>query len=127
MDMWYQNLVKPEITPPAIFFSVVWTVLYIFMAIAFVCVFSDLKFKKKILPLSLFLIQLILNIIWSPIFFYWHNILLALIIAVLLFVFVSATTFVFFKHSKIAGWLFIPYMIWCGCAIWLNYQILILN
>jgi len=127
MNTWYQNLIKPEITPPAIFFSVVWTFLYIFMAVAFAAVFFDLKFREKIVPLILFITQLILNILWSPVFFFWHNIVLALTIAILLFIFVSATTFSFFKYSKLAGFLFIPYMIWCGCAVWLNYKILILN
>ena len=127
MNEWYQNLIKPEITPPAVFFSVVWTFLYIFMAVAFVCVFSDLKFKEKMFPLILFIIQLLLNILWTPVFFVWHNITIALIVAILLFITVTMTTLVFFKHSKIAGFLFMPYMIWCGCAIWLNYKILILN
>ncbi|MBR1907744.1 tryptophan-rich sensory protein [bacterium] len=127
MNNWYQSLIKPEITPPAIFFSVVWMFLYIFMAVSFAIVFSDLKFRDKTVPLSLFLIQLALNLLWSPVFFLWHNVVLALCIAILLFIFVLATTIVFFKHSKIAGFLFIPYVIWCGCAIWLNYKILILN
>ena len=127
MNIWYQNLIKPEITPPAVFFSVVWTFLYIFMAVAFVCIFSDLKFREKIFPLSLFVIQLLLNILWTPVFFVWHNIGLALSIAILLFVVVTMTTFSFFKYSKAAGFLFMPYMIWCACAVWLNYKILILN
>ena len=101
--------------------------LYIFMAFAFIRVFRDFKFAEKRKALILFFSQLIVNLCWSPAFFTLHNISLALIICAILWVLVLLTTLEFFKYSRLAGLLFVPYIIWVTCALWLNFQFLILN
>lgn len=127
VSIWYHSLLKPHITPPEWVFPAVWSVLYIFMAFAFIRVFRDFKFAEKRKALILFFSQLIVNLCWSPAFFTLHNISLALIICAILWVLVFLTTLEFFKYSRLAGLLFVPYIIWVTCALWLNFQFLILN
>lgn len=127
VSIWYHSLLKPYITPPEWVFPAVWSVLYIFMAFAFIRVFRDFKFAEKRKALILFFSQLIINLCWSPAFFTLHNIALALIICAILWVLVLLTMLEFFKYSRLAGLLFVPYIIWVSCALWLNSQVLILN
>ena len=127
MTIWYHSLIKPPYTPPEWIFSTVWCVLYLAMAIAFVIVFRNFNFKGKKKALLLFLVQLALNLSWSPAFFILNNLMLSFVICALLLIFVSLTTIEFFKHSKVAGYLFVPYLLWVMFALWLNFQFLILN
>lgn len=127
MTIWYHSLIKPPITPPEWIFSTVWCVLYLLMAIAFVIVFRNFEFKNKKKALLMFVIQLLLNLSWSPVFFIMNNLLLSFVICASLAIFVLLTTIEFFKHSKLSGYLFIPYLIWVIFALWLNFQFLILN
>lgn len=127
MTIWYHSLIKPPITPPEWVFTTIWAVLYLFMAIAFVIVFRNFEFKDKKKALVLFIIQLLLNLSWTPAFFILNNIGLSLVICAFLLVFVIFTMIEFFKHSKVAGYLFIPYLLWVAFALWLTFQFLILN
>lgn len=123
---WYTNLAKPVFSPPNWVFTPVWGFLYITL-------FSSLAFyiygfgENKNLGYLFFIIQMLLNVIWSPVFFGLKSILGALIIVILLDVFVILTIWKFFQVSKIAGILLIPYLIWILFATYLNIAYLILN
>jgi len=124
---WYETLNKPAFTPPASVFAPAWAVLYTFMFISFVIFLVTKTDEDKTQGIALFLTQLIFNMLWSPVFFYWKNLSLSLIIIVLLLAFLLATIISFFKVSKIAALLLIPYFLWVCFATYLNYGFMIMN
>ena len=128
IDTWYAQLQKPSITPPDWVFGPAWTILYLLMAISVFLVWEKgLDYPKVKLAISLFLIQLTLNAIWTPIFFGFHSILLGLIDIVLLFIAILVTLLVFKSISIPASILLVPYLLWVGYAAILNGSIYYLN
>ena len=127
MNEWYSALNKPPLTPPATYFPIAWTVLYTLMTISFFIILSKPSSKDKYFGVNLFLIQLMLNFIWSYIFFELKSIKLALVDVILLFIILCFTVFYFFKISKFAAILLIPYILQVVFAIYLNAGILVLN
>lgn len=132
-DNWYQNIVKPTWTPASWVFGPVWITLYTLIGVALYLIwikkdskvsFGQVNIKKAI---YIFSAQLILNAIWTPIFFYYHNILLAFIDIILLLFLIVWTMFEFNKINKWAMYLLVPYLLWVCLATALNYNILILN
>lgn len=123
---WYATLEKPFLNPPGWVFGPVWIILYLLMGISLWLIWkSDSPEKKK--ASELFFAQLILNAIWSPIFFGAESIGGALAIIVLLWSAIALTILVFAKISKIAAWLLIPYILWVSFALYLNLAIWMLN
>jgi len=129
VNTWYPTLNKPSFTPPNWAFPVAWTTLYIFMGIAAGLVWSRIEYEADVVRKSLtyFAIQLALNALWSYLFFGLKNPLLALIEIVLLWLMIYETYAQFKKVSKIASYLFIPYLIWVTYASALNASIWWLN
>ncbi len=123
---WYHNLAKPALNPPDWVFAPVWGVLYLLMALSFIILLRT-KYENKTTAILLFLSQLGLNLIWSPVFFGWMNPKGALITIVLLIITLSGTVIAFYKHSKPAAILLIPYFIWVCFAAYLNFEIVRLN
>lgn len=124
----FNTINKPAWTPPPIAFPIVWTSLYILMGASsyLICVNkTDPKFKKK--AFFAYLIQLILNVLWTPIFFRFKNYYLAFIWILLLIVSVIIMMIKFYKIKPLAAIIQIPYIIWLVVAAILNYNILILN
>ena len=125
---WYNFLNKPFFNPPSWLFGPVWTILYTLMGITFYMVWSEKTEKvKKQWALGLFFVQLFLNAIWSPIFFGLKNPLAALIVIVLMWVAILLTILNFYKISKTAAVLLIPYLGWVSFATVLNFYIWQLN
>ena len=124
---WYNSLVQPPLKPPAWFFSPVWTILYILIAISFVLYTKKITNKSKNWGYILFFTQLLMNLAWTPAFFGVQNIGLALIIVVLLDILVFFNIIEFFKISKPAAYFLIPYFIWILFATYLNIAYLVLN
>ena len=125
---WYPTLNKPSFSPPNYLFGPVWTLLYALMGIAAFLVWEKgLKKKEVKKGLTLFFIQLVLNSLWSIIFFGFQNPTLALFEIIILWTFILKTTLVFYKISKSAGYLFIPYLLWVTFAAFLNLSIVLLN
>lgn len=118
---WYQTLNKPFFSPPNWIFGPVWTILYILMGISLYVIWT----KKKV-P-SVFWIQLILNALWSIIFFGMGNFALALVDIVVLWIAIVLTIKVFYKINKLAGQLLVPYLAWVSFASILNLAIVLLN
>ncbi|MBR5304308.1 MAG: tryptophan-rich sensory protein [Candidatus Gastranaerophilales bacterium] len=123
---WYNSLVFPAFAPPAWVFAPVWFVLYVlmFISLAFYII-SDYTNKKS--GYIFFATQLLLNLLWPPVFFGLKSILGGLIIVVLLDIFVFLTTKTFCNFSKWACVFLIPYFIWILYATYLNFQYLLLN
>jgi len=119
---WYPTLIKPSFKPPNWLFAPVWTALFLLMGIA-----MFLVWKKDKKGLKIFFIQLFFNILWSIMFFGLKSPLLGFIVIVALWILILATIIRFFKISKPAGWLLIPYILWVSFASILNLAILILN
>lgn len=120
----YDVIIKPEISPPKIVFPIVWTLLYILMGISNYIINKD---NKKEVPNLIYYISLAINLIWPIIFFNTQEYLISLLIIIILIIFVALTIIEYFKTSKIAGYLQIPYILWLLFALYLNYQVLILN
>ncbi len=128
IPVWYAALVKPSFNPPSWVFGPAWTILYCLMGIALYLVVKDgIQDPIKKTGLVFFTIQLILNLLWSIVFFGMHEIFYAFVTILVLFVFIAATMVSFFRLSKPAGWLFIPYLCWVAFASILNATIWILN
>jgi translocator protein len=124
---WYSTIIKPEFSPPNWIFGPIWLTLYTLMGIAFYLVWQSKNSTTKRIAMKLFIIQLILNTLWSIIFFGLHNITFAFIEIILLWLAIIGTTIYFFRISKPAGWLLIPYLLWVTFAAFLNFSIMILN
>lgn len=124
---WYNGLNKPFLNPPDWIFLPVWTILYIMIIISFVFFIKGKYSRAKLLPLIFFTIQMFLNIIWSGIFFGMENIGAALIVLIFMWIFILLTVITFYKHSKTASILLIPYFIWGSFALYLNFSFYILN
>ena len=123
---WYAELAKPALNPPAWVFGPVWTTLYILMGISLWLIWkSDSQEKNK--AICLFLVQLALNAIWSPIFFGVQSLGNALATIVLLWAAIVLTILIFKKISRPAAWLLVPYILWISFAGYLNYTLWMLN
>jgi benzodiazapine receptor len=119
---WYADLIKPSFSPPNWLFAPVWILLYFLMGISLFLVWSK---GKRGLPI--FFIQLVVNAFWSIAFFGLKSPLFGLIVIIILWVLILLTIIKFFKISKLAAWLLIPYIAWVTFATILNFSIWILN
>lgn len=121
---WYRSLRKPSFNPPNWVFGPVWTALYLMMAIAAWIVSAG---SNPTFALVLFIVQLGLNFLWSMLFFGAKRPGLAFTEVVLLWAMIVATTVAFFSVDVRAGWLMVPYVLWCTFAAVLNGAIVRLN
>lgn len=126
-SIWFQSLNRPFLSPPAWIFSPMWTFLYITIFISLVFYAKSNKSQDKKWGYTLFILQMLANFAWSPVFFGLKNIPFALAIIILLDVLVLFNIIEFYKKSKPAGFLLIPYFIWILFATYLNFGYLILN
>ena len=127
MDL-YSKINQPQLAPPGWLFPVVWSILYTLMGISLYLVWnSDASFEDKRRAYILFGAQLFLNLIWSPIFFGMQRFLLAFIVLILMWIFTFGMILSFYKISKPAGLLQIPYLLWLTFAGYLNLAIYLLN
>lgn len=125
---WYATLNKPVFSPPNWLFGPVWILLYILMGISFALIW-DMEWKKKKNRTAgyLFALQLLLNFIWTPIFFGLHAPMLGLITIIALLLSIHRTMKAFYSLSKKAYYLLIPYICWVSFATLLNASIVFLN
>lgn len=121
---WYETILKPSFNPPDWIFGPVWFVLYAMMGVALGMLLR--KPRENRYPLVLFVIQLALNLIWSPVFFSLHRIDVAFLIIVLLWIAIVLLMLSVIKKRTILL-LFLPYLLWVSFAAFLNYHLLLLN
>lgn len=125
---WYSTIQKPFFTPPNWVFAPVWTTLFLLMGISLFLVWEKgLVEKKSQVAVGVFGFQLVLNVLWSVLFFGLQNPFLAFIEIVFLWLSILATIILFYRISKKAGILLIPYLLWVCLATFLNYSVWILN
>ncbi len=125
---WYAGLVKPSWTPPNIAFPIVWTTLYIFMALSLWLLWDRTRQSaQRTRAITLFLAQLVLNALWSPVFFAWHLIWPAFAIIVGMIVLVVLTIRTAWPINRPAALLLVPYLMWISYASTLNAGIGIMN
>jgi tryptophan-rich sensory protein len=121
---WYAQLAKPAFNPPGWIFGPVWTVLYVFIAIAGWRVWQR---DRGGWAMKFWWTQLVLNFLWSPIFFAAHQIGLAHVVILLLLVAILAFITTSGRQDRVAAWLFVPYAVWVAFASALNASISALN
>ena len=115
----YNNLNKPPLSPPGIVFPIVWTILYIIMGYSF--------YKQNEQNKTIYYTQLIVNGLWSIIFFIFKWYLISTIWIILLIILVTIMIYKFYKENKIAGLINIPYLIWLFFALYLSFGVYLLN
>jgi len=124
---WYSALDKPSWTPPNFLFGPVWTLLYAAMAVAAWAVWRLGGWRRNPAALTLYSVQLLLNLLWSGLFFGQRSPFWGLIDISLLWLAILATLVLFFRRSRLAGWLMVPYLLWVSYAGALNFAIWRLN
>jgi len=124
---WYASLEKPSWNPPNWIFGPAWTALYAMMAVAAWLVWRRGGFAAQALPLAAFLVQLLLNALWSWLFFGLKNPGLAFAEIVALWVAIATTLLLFRRPSATAAWLLAPYLAWVTFASLLNFTLWRLN
>ena len=128
LDRWYMTLVKPSFNPPNWIFAPVWSFLYLTMGIAAGLIWHKGWHRREVSnSLMFFLLQLVLNGLWSTVFFGMQSIQGGLVIILLLFISIVMTTLKFWPIQKFAGILMIPYVLWVAFATVLNTALLFLN
>jgi len=125
---WYAGIAKPSFNPPNWIFGPVWTLLYALMGLAAYLVYEK-GFKRPEVKkaLTVFAAQLLLNTLWSIVFFGAHMILGAAVVIVLLWALILATILLFYRISKAAAYLLVPYIFWVTFATVLNISLYVLN
>lgn len=124
---WFDNLVKPAIYPPPIAFPIVWSALYLMMGVSLAMILSARGAAGRGLAAFMFVIQLALNLSWSPVFFAMHQITAAFWICVAMAVAIAITIALFWRIRPVAGMLLLPYLVWVCFASALTFEIGRLN
>lgn len=124
---WFMGLAKPSLYPPPATFGIVWSLLYLLMGLALAMVVTARGAPGRGLAVGLFVLQLLLNLAWSPLFFAMHQITFALYLLVAIDLAVVLTLAAFWKVRPLAALLLVPYLAWCLFAAALNWQFLAAN
>ena len=124
-DPWYSQLVKSNFNPPDWIFAPVWTTLYLMMTLA-IWFFWHSK-NRNLNTIYLYFIHILFNTTWSIVFFGLHQILLALFVLIGLILMIIILMLRFKRVNIVSYYLMIPYLLWCCFALFLNFNLLILN
>jgi translocator protein len=124
---WYASLAKPSWNPPSAIFAPVWSVLYVLMGVAAWLVWRKAGFSGAGAALVLFIVQLVLNTLWSYLFFGLHRPDLAFFDIVALWVVILIIVVLFWRVDRLAGGLMLPYVVWVTFASYLNHVLWRLN
>ena len=124
-EPWYSQLIKSNYNPPDWIFAPVWTTLYLMMTLA-IWFFWHSK-NRDMNTIYIYFIHILFNTTWSVVFFAFHNILLALINLMILISLIIVLILRFRKVNYLSSYLMIPYLLWSIYALFLNYNLLILN
>ena len=122
----YNSLEKPPLSPPGVLFPIVWSILYVLMGISLYLV-SESNSVDKEQSYLIYIVQLVVNSLWTLLFFGFGLQLLSFLWILLLIVLVVIMIINFYKANKLAGLLQIPYLLWLLFAAYLNFAIFIIN
>ena len=126
-NVWFDTLAKPSFMPPGWIFGLVWPILYALLGIAVAMIAAEPSSERRRLGLTLFVVQLALNLAWSPIFFAAHSIAIAKWLVFIIAIVAAAAAGQFYRVRKPAGLLMIPYLAWLVFAAALSASIEALN
>ncbi|MDD3926253.1 MAG: tryptophan-rich sensory protein [bacterium] len=125
---WYAGIAKPAWTPPGSVIGAVWTVLFTLTAIAGILVWNTRpRGRDNVMAMEILGINLLLNILWSYIFFSQRSIGGALLEMIFLWFSILAAIILFWRVNRVAGLLLLPYILWVSFAFYLNWTIAVLN
>ena len=124
-EPWYSQLVKSNYNPPDWIFAPVWTTLYLMMTLA-IWFFWHSK-KRDMNTIYIYFIHILFNTTWSVVFFVFHNILLALINLTILLCLIIILILRFKRVNYVSAYLMIPYLLWSCYALFLNFNLFLLN
>lgn len=124
---WYALLAKPNVAPPNWVFGPVWTTLFVLMGIALYLVWNVPASTTRKKAFGIFGLQLLLNVLWSVIFFGLHSTLGASVEIIFLWLAIFWNIIVFYRLSRVAGYLLVPYILWVSFASYLTFSIWRLN
>ena len=127
MNKWYQGLNRSPLNPPSFVFGIVWPLLYLLLALSFLLVWKNPHCFPFCQPLVYFIIQLLLNLSWTTLFFKYHQVGWSLVSLVLIIVFTLMSIVTFRKYSTLASNLLIPYVLWLCFAAYLTLYIYLNN
>ena len=128
----FNSMKQPPLSPPAILFPIVWTILYIMMGISNYLIWEKVPEDEKLIKarktaIIIYGIQLFMNFCWSPIFFNGKFYYFAFVWLVVLWGLILSLIIISWKNSKTAAYLLIPYLLWCSFAGYLNIMIAVMN
>ena len=126
-NLWFFGLAKPSLYPPPAVFPIVWSLLYLMMGVALAMIVTARGAPGRGAAIAVFVVQFLLNLAWSPVFFAMHQIDAALGVLALLDLALIITVFLFYKVRPLAAWLLLPYLAWALFATALNWQFLEAN
>ena len=124
-EPWYSQLIKSNFNPPDWAFAPVWTTLYLMMTLA-IWFFWHSK-NRDMNTVYIYFIHIVFNTTWSIVFFGLHQILLALIVLTILIILIIVLIIKFKRVNHVSSYLMIPYLLWCCYALFLNFNLFILN
>tara|TARA_Y100000768_G_scaffold136686_1_gene101738 strand:+ start:519 stop:992 length:474 start_codon:yes stop_codon:yes gene_type:complete len=124
-EPWYSQLTKSNFNPPDWIFAPVWTTLYLMMTVA-IWLYWHSK-NRDMNTIYIYFIHILFNTTWSIVFFAFHNILLALINLMILLCLIIILILRFKRVNYVSAYLMIPYLLWSSYALFLNFNLLILN
>lgn len=125
ISTWYAGLNRPSFAPPNWIFGPVWTILFLLMGVSLFLVTRKKKRPKE--AVEVFFLQLVLNVLWSVLFFGLESPFLAFLEIFALWFAIDLSIYYFYKVSRPAAWLLVPYIIWVSFAAFLNYFFWIIN
>lgn len=125
--VWFASLTKPSIFPPPMWFGIVWSILYLMLGFALALICAAWGARGRTAAIAVFIIQLTVNMAWTPVFFGAQQITGALILIAVLDALVIITIALVWRVRKLAAWLMLPYLAWILFATLLNYEFLRLN
>jgi translocator protein len=124
---WFMGLEKPAIYPPPATFGIVWSILYLLMGVALAMIVTARGAAGRGAAITVFAVQFVLNLAWSPVFFGMHQLTSGLILLVVIDLAVLLTIWLFYKVRPMAAYLLLPYLAWALFATALNYQFVAAN
>ena len=127
MNTWYKDLNRAPWSPPNYVFGIIWPILYLLMTISVLLVIFNKKCYPYCRPITFFILQLILNLFWTTVFFQLQQPIIALIMIVLIIGITAYTALQFYPYSKVASLLLVPYLLWLCVALSLNGYIVLYN
>lgn len=119
-EEWYNSLNTSPLTPPNYLFGIVWPILYVMIIISGIVYFIQPQTNLFTIAISIYVLQWILNIVWSPLFFKYRQITASFIVITLLLVVIGINISIFGETSILSAILLVPYFIWVLFASYLN-------